>query len=426
MNRVKLVWIIIVLLLLQNGTTKIVEQNEEEIDLSVDENEEKHSVSQEKIEPSKFPSQRPPVLRFKEDSDEFDDPLLLREQKIRGQKERNIHYPNKPTPPTTTQTPESQKNEKKIQNVNHHVIIEYLIEHYDYVFIGLFALFILNAFYGKLKNKKIASQWLESNKVFFENNYAHLGFSQEYNQKSINLMKPISYNAFSFFATGRVYVNWMVINLTLKKRQDLISRIISFFYFGEKDQISIISSLIPTSEIPVVFCISKKSKAKALHSKYPEIGDFTEIINLPFMDSNLVMMTENYDFIEKLFKDKSIQYIYKKVEPYIDSIFYTDRRNVENCLTITCDITGVGKDEKLLQNITILTHMIIDSLCSSNVRGQYKKDAFARRNKFDVKHARANSNEKGRRVYKEPEKENKPTITREMAIKLEESKLKHK
>ena len=85
MNRVKLVWIIIVLLLLQNGTTKIVEQNEEEIDLSVDENEEKHSVSQEKIEPSKFPSQRPPVLRFKEDSDEFDDPLLLREQKIRGQ-----------------------------------------------------------------------------------------------------------------------------------------------------------------------------------------------------------------------------------------------------------------------------------------------------------------------------------------------------
>ena len=93
------------------------------------------------------------------------------------------------------------------------------------------ALFILNAFYGKLKNKKIASQWLESNKVFFENNYAHLGFSQEYNQKSINLMKPISYNAFSFFATGRVYVNWMVINLTLKKRQDLISRIISFFYF---------------------------------------------------------------------------------------------------------------------------------------------------------------------------------------------------
>lgn len=422
MKRAKLVWIIIVLLLLQNGISNEVDPNEDEIDLSLDENEEKPSVTQKKIEPPKIPPQRPPVLRFREDNDEFDDPLLLREQRIKGQKERNIHHSNNPNPQTSTQTQETQKKQKG----SYHVFIEFLIEHYDYVFMGFFTLFIINTIYGKIKNKRIASRWFESNKIFFENNYAHLGFDEEYNQKSKSLMKPISYNAFSFFATGRVYVNWTYINLILKKRQDLISRLVSFFYFDEKDQISIISSLNPQNDIPVVFCISKKSKAKALHSKYPEIGDFTEMINLSFMGTNLVIMTENYDLIEKLFKDKSIQYLYKKVEPYIESIFYTDRSSIENCLTITCDITRVGQDKKILQDITILTHMLIDSLCSSTVKGQYKKDAFARRNKFDAKHSKSNSKETKRKGYIEPEKENKPTITREMAIKLEESKLKHK
>ena len=69
--------------------------------------------------------------------------------------------------------------------------------------------------------------------------------------------------------------------------------------------------------------------------------------------------------------------------------------------------------------------MIIDGLAVGSVKVQYKKEANDRRKKFDVKRTREEEYEKRyKQKMEESQKKNKPTITREMAYKIEESKLK--
>ena len=234
------------------------------------------------------------------------------------------------------------------------------------------------------------------NKSYYEENYAHLGFEKEYNQKSKSLFKPYAYNVYNFYASGRVFIQWMLITVSLKKRHDLVSIVTSFFYFGERDRVTYLSSVVPTNDVPVVFCLCKKVYAKTLQKKYSEISDFTEVINLSFMNDSLVMMTENFDFVDKLFREKTLRDMYLKIEPYLDTIFFSDRRTFvkdEYGLMVIFDISSIPNEE-VLKDITLFTHMIIDGLAVGSVKVQYKKEANDRRKKFDVKRTREEEYEK--------------------------------
>ena len=55
-----------------------------------------------------------------------------------------------------------------------------------------------------------------------------------YYPNNISLIKDSDYK---FFASGRVYVSWMIVDIKLKRRQDLISVLSEVFLFGEKDRI---------------------------------------------------------------------------------------------------------------------------------------------------------------------------------------------
>ena len=57
-----------------------------------------------------------------------------------------------------------------------------------------------------------------------------------YYPNNISLIKD-SYHDYKFFASGRVYVSWMIVDIKLKRRQDLISVLSEIFLFGEKDRI---------------------------------------------------------------------------------------------------------------------------------------------------------------------------------------------
>ena len=352
-----------------------------------------------------------------EETDEFDDPELLKSATKKETKSKP-----KPQPKKNITPPEEGEEITRMQVLMAH--------HYEIFMISFIIVYIINAVIGKSKNKKIALNWYEKNIKFFEENYAHLGAEREYNPKANQLIND-SYNQYKFFASGRVFVNWMIVNIETKKRQDLLSILSSMFLFSEKDKIMYEATLTPSNEIPVVFSICKKKDTKVMTKTYSEIEEFCESFAPNYLDSKNVLLTENEEFVSKLFLDKSLLKSYKKVEPYLDLIFCTDRKGVGNqqsAILISFDITNKSLEPDTLNEMTIFTHTLIDILCSSSVKGNYRKEAENRRKEYDAKKSRelAEKNAEEVKNEKEERKANKPTkvLTREQLQKQEEKEKK--
>ena len=167
-----------------------------------------------------------------------------------------------------------------------------------------------------------------------------------------------------------------------------------------------------------------------MKKNYSEIDNFTEAISPSFLNENLVMFTENTEFIINIFKQPELLSEYKKIENYIDTIFFTDRRNSKDNYAIVLSYEGSNiKDDEIYKNFTIFAHMLIDSISVSVIKGgNYKKEAEQRRKEFDAQRSKelAEKNQEAMRNKKEEEKNeqrNKP-MTREQAQKLEEKERK--
>jgi hypothetical protein len=55
---------------------------------------------------------------------------------------------------------------------------------YELAMIFFFVIFVINCWGGKTKNDKYAQIWYSANKIFFEENYAHVGTSADYSVNS--------------------------------------------------------------------------------------------------------------------------------------------------------------------------------------------------------------------------------------------------
>jgi hypothetical protein len=83
----------------------------------------------------------------------------------------------------------------------------------------------------------------------------------------------------------------------------------SIFLFNEKDRIVFEGSLIPTNELPIVFCICKKKETKNMKKTYSDIDHFTNKINPDFMSDKLDFLSENREYFEEIFKEKVYLYL---------------------------------------------------------------------------------------------------------------------
>ena len=259
--------------------------------------------------------------RFQEDSDEFDDPNLLNEHNNKMQ--NNEFQKEIPTNTNNSEPKYDEENEEEKKDIINLILNKYL---YEFSMGSFLLIFILNVLYGKKKNKKIAFKWYNQNKDFFINNYAHIGTEREFNPKKTDTLIYESYNEYKFFSSGRIYINWMLVDILLKRRQDLLSMLSGMFLFPEKDKIMYESVIIPQNEIPVVFCICKKKNAKTMKKNYNEIDSLQKLFHR-FLNDNLIIFTENTEFILNIFKQNELLSEYKKIEKYIDTIFFTDGRN---------------------------------------------------------------------------------------------------
>ena len=376
-----------------------------------------------------------------EENDEFDDPSLLKKessQKKKKKKEKQSENTEEKKPEMQSDKEKDKDNDNiypsieqlrkdKLEEINKYkyFLMKYL---YEICMISLVLLFVLNIIYGVKKNRSIANKWLLKNRAFYEDNYSHLGGEREYNPNNLSLIKD-SYNDYKFFASGRVYVSWMIVDINLKRRQDLISILSQIFLFGEKDRIMYEVSISPSEDIPCIFAICKRRDIKYTKKNYREVNEFTEVVNPSYMDKNYVLLTEDEEVVNRLFSNKQFLSQYKKIENLLELIFFTDRRNAKDKhgMVVSFELKG-SYTEGDLYDMTIFTHMLIDLLGSTSVKAAYKKEANARRKEFEAKLSRelAEKNKEEIQNAKEEKKnaaKNKP-MTREQLKKKEEKERK--
>ena len=369
-----------------------------------------------------------------EENDEFDDPSLLKKKLKKKEEKSNSAQEEKNSKINADNDTDNiypsidQLRQEKIEEINKYKYF-FLLHMYEICMFCLVIIFLLNTIYGIKKNRNIAEKWFLKNKEFYEENYAHLGGEREYNPQNLTLIKD-SYSDYKFYASGRVYINWMVVDIFLKRRQDLITVLCQLFLLNERDKIIYRSSLSPSEEVPFVFTICKKNNVKNMKKHHRELVDFAEIYNPSFMDKSLTMLTEDEETTNKIFSNRQLMSQYNKIEKFLELIFFTDRRTEKDSkfgLYVSFELR-TSYTEADFFDMTLFTHMLIDILGSTSVRASYRKEANARRKEFEAKISRelAEKNKEEVKNAKEEKKNaelNKP-MTREQLRKKEEKERK--
>ena len=149
------------------------------------------------------------------------------------------------------------------------------------------------------------------------------------------------------------------------------------------------ASLTPSEDVPCIFAICKKKDIKLNKKNYRELDEFTESSNPEFMDKNLILLSEDEDIIRQIFKKNELMDKYKKIEKFIDLIFFTDRRSVKenHGLVVSFELRN-NYTEADFYDMNIFTHSLIDSLGTTSLKGTYKKLANARRKEYEAKISR--------------------------------------
>ena len=392
---------------------------------------------EDNIQTTKNPTPPKNKKRIIED-DEFDDPNLLHQKQQRNNLPPNMNQQiNNNNIPPNNNIQNNNINNNKTNNKEDEIIEMnkykyYLLKYfYEIIMFAFIILFIINVFIGKRKNYNISKLWLKSNLDFFTNNYAHIGADREFNTKISEPLIYDSYNNYKFFASGRVYINWMLVDINLKKRQDLVTLLSNIFIFSEKDKITYEATISPSNELPCIFCICKKKEAKNLKKSFKEIDSFTIATYPSFLDENLVLLCENNEMMETMFKNKQFYNAFQKIESNIDTVFFTDKRNAKDNYAIMFQFNIKINDlynDLLFKDFTLFVHICIDLLCTLSVKNNYKKEAYQRRKEFDAEKSRElaekNAEEVRNLKLEKKAKESKKVLTREQAQKLEEKERK--
>lgn len=120
-------------------------------------------------------------------------------------------------------------------------------------------------------------------------------------------------------------------------------------------------------------CNLQKKEVKTTKKNYREL-EFTEGVSPSFMDKTYMLLTEDEDTTDRIFGNKQFVSQYKKIEKFIELIFFTDRRNHKDKHGMVVSFELRKKyTEADFYDMTIFTHMLIDILGSTSVKASYRK-----------------------------------------------------
>ena len=165
----------------------------------------------------------------------------------------------KASPEKATSNPPEQPI--KIVNIPAHLITNWDSYYMEICMIIGIIVYILNFFTGKTKNQKIANQWFNSHRGLLESQFSLVGDDGTKNMEEIQ--EPLtkeSENIFTFWCSGRICCEGMLVELKLLKRQDLVG-VISTTMKPAHDQVHIRVDMGPEDMDSFIFCIANKKSS---------------------------------------------------------------------------------------------------------------------------------------------------------------------
>lgn len=235
----------------------------------------KDEFDDEEIEDTAQATQRDSAFKESTDDEDDDDDILVEteddgvEQLDPEEFENEFDEDLDDTIWDTGKKPKQKAPELKIANVPLHARSwdKYLME----ILMGAGLLvYMVNFFIGKAKNNTIAATWLHSHLDFLKTQFELVGDDpQNKAPESTHQLLKESEHTYTFWCSGRVCCEGMLIELKLLKRQDLIS-IISNYMKPSNDQV--IVSITMEHMDPFVLCAGNKKSIANLHKNMQDVG----------------------------------------------------------------------------------------------------------------------------------------------------------
>jgi len=266
---------------------------------------------------------------FAQQDDEDDEEYVPDEKKANIMKEEHVNEPllNKDEEPIPINYngPTNFFKVFKLQNP----IVEICL----FTILGLY----LIAFYiGKVKNEKIAKEWLISTYKIWKENFAELGI-----EEASTLVRDGNHE-FWYYATGRKHCQSVFTRVQLCPRQDIILTVRNLFK-PTYDRIVMEAVLNKSESDDFVFALMDRKKEAEIKKKRYDLKNFPRRYKGNNAPSSLhyTVLTDAYDFASRFFDATFVKHalqlslgeldnpVCKKNTPWIESIIITDQPTSE-------------------------------------------------------------------------------------------------
>ena len=159
------------------------------------------------------------------------------------------------------------------------------------------------------------------------------------------------------------------------------------FFHPTRDKITYQVSFNSVDPFGWVFCITKTRQSRGIKNGYEDLNKFCEIYRLHFMDEDMCLISEDLDIFKEMFNNnkKLIDY-YRRIEYFIDNIYYSDSINSyldENNIYFTFDIDlNQSYQERIYLEITHFVNIFVDCLAQIKYTDEFKKKVKRKREEY--------------------------------------------
>ena len=292
-------------------------------------------------------------------------------------------------------------------------LTEYMNSIYQIMMAFFFVGLVYKLFFGNKQNDKYALAWYEANKDYFKERYKIFGlvedeengsFKKDDNMKDCIMIKE-NPNNYKLICGNYRYIKYIAVSLQFHKRYDM-SLMVASIFVSLKDKIIFQVTFNSVDPCGWVFCIGKKNQCKAIKDNYEDLNYFCEIYQPNFMDEYLCLISEDYDIFVELFKNKNLLQYYKDIEPFIETIYYSDIINLltdENNIYFSFDIDlSCSYQNRIFLKITHFVNLFVDGLAQI----KYTKEFREKVNNNRILYRETKINDSRKKEMEEIEKKN--------------------
>nr|CAB3228587.1 coiled-coil domain-containing protein 47-like [Phallusia mammillata] len=189
------------------------------------------------------------------------------------------------------------------------------------------SVYLINFFIGKTKNGNIASAWLKCHLEFLQTQFELVGDDpQSKKGESTHQLNKESEHNYTFWCSGRLCCEGMLVEIKLLKRQDLIS-IISHRLSPVNEQVTISINLEDMD--PFVFCVGTKKSIINLQKNLQDVSLYCTERFKPAdkysLSSDFCILSELYGEVPNAILDNKITKVISENQHLFESLMISDQ-----------------------------------------------------------------------------------------------------